>query len=175
MLACRTCRIPIASQEGCALCKDFKAHLISVDVDEDESPSLADVSSEVVSALRIIVKKGRQMLDKGMADKNVKSFYAGTDMVIKAANTAAKVLESARKLQSDGLAAVRNMSFIERAELFVNWYIALPPPYRARVKLEQEKLEHQGNKALPAATAEPEACARYLKDSKSVCKKPLIR
>jgi hypothetical protein len=148
MLACRICRIPIASQEGCGVCKDFKAQLISVDVDEDESPSLADVSAEVVGALRVIVKKGRQLLDKGVANKDVKSFAYGTDMIIKAANTSAKVLEAARKLQTDGLAAIRNMSFIERADLYIGWYVALPPPYRQKVRLGMENIEKEESKPL---------------------------
>lgn len=149
MLACRICRIPIAAQAGCAICLPFKAQLISVDEDEDAAPSLSDVSAEVVSALRIIIKKGRQLLDKGVSEKSAKSFEAGTEMILKAANTSAKVLEAARKLQTDGLAAIRNMSFLERAELFIGWFAALPPAYRAKVRQGQDQLETDNNKALP--------------------------
>lgn len=141
MLACRACRKPLIAEQGCALCLDFKKQLVALDENDEEKPSLADVSSDVVNALRVIVRKGRELL------RDEESFDKGTVLTLKAGNTAAKVLEAARKLQTDGLAAIRNMAFVERAELFITWYAALPPVYR--MKLRDQLTKHEGETNRP--------------------------
>lgn len=147
MLACRTCRVPIAALGGCALCKDFKSQLIDTEEDAEENPSLSDVSNEVIRSLRVLTKRGKELT----ADPaKLKLFNEGARLIIAAGNTTAKVLESARKLQTDGLSAIRSMNFLDRAELFISWYMSLPPPYRQKVRLGQEEAEFNGAKALPA-------------------------
>jgi hypothetical protein len=66
-------------------------------------------------------------------------------------NTLAKVLESARKLQVDAKGAVENMSFQERAELFVGWYVDLPPAYRAAVR--ERFIQYEAEVSKPVADA----------------------
>lgn len=148
MLACRLCRVPIQSLDGCAVCRDFKTNLIAVDEDQDEKPSLSEVSHEVIANLRAISRKAKQYLG------NAETFDKGAGLAMKAGNTASKVLEAARKLQTDGVEAIKNMSFLERAELFIGWYAALPPPYRVKVRLGQDQLESKNNLALPEQSGE---------------------
>jgi hypothetical protein len=57
------------------------------------------------------------------------------------ANAMTKLLEAARRLQSDGLAAVEAMSFLERAKLFVQWYASLVPAYRGRLREQMARFE----------------------------------
>ncbi len=152
MLACRACRVPISAQGGCASCKDFKAQLITTDEDTEENPALSDVSYEVIGALRTILKRGRELA----ADpKKPKLFNEGARLIVAAGNTLAKTLEAARKLQTDGLSAIRNMNFVERAELFIGWYMALPPSYRFKLRTQMDEQEGQTAKALPARAELP--------------------
>lgn len=72
---------------------------------------------------------------------------ARKDMVL-CINALAKLLEAARKLQDDGISAVRNMSFLERAKLFVSWYADLPPSYRTQVRQQVEAYELEINKPM---------------------------
>lgn len=109
------------------------------------------MSSEIVSELRYALKQARTIARDEKAD--AKHRLGATALILKVGNTAAKVLEAARKLQTDGLAAVRNMSFIERAKLYIGWYAALPPPYRARIRSEQDKFEAGTN--VPLALPPP--------------------
>jgi hypothetical protein len=146
MLACRTCRVPVAALGGCALCKDFKSQLIDTDEDTEENPSLSDVSNEVIRSLRVLTKRGKELT---CDPTKIKAFNEGARLIIAAGNTTAKVLESARKLQTDGLSAIRSMNFLDRAELFISWYMSLPPSYRAKVRLGQDDAESSAAKALP--------------------------
>lgn len=146
MLACRACRVPMAASEGCAVCNSMRANLVAVDEDEAERPSLSDVSHEVIANLRRLNKRAGDLLKDPTKPK---LFVEGAKLAIAAGNTAAKVIESARKLQTDGMSSIRNMSFIERAQLFVDWYLSLPPTYRMKVREAQDKHEGQLSRALP--------------------------
>lgn len=155
-LACRTCRRPLTSAEGCALCLPIKANLVTTDENSEEYPALSDVGSEVVGTLQTILRVHRAILRN--RDAELDDRERAETAVIRAANTLAKVLESARKLQVDGLSAVRNMSFQQRADLFAGWYQNLPPNLRKQVREGQEKFELAVNQpaALPAETAQQE-------------------
>jgi hypothetical protein len=148
MFACRLCRTPLAALSGCAVCEPMRANLVALDEDEETRPTLSAVSSELVSALRKRLRYLRGVLDETPGDETAASG------LIAVGNTAAKMLESARKLQTDGLAAVESMSVVERAQLFVGWYAALPPPHRTRLRAEMDKHEASltAPRELPAAT-----------------------
>ena len=137
MIACRCCRVPIAAAGGCGICTPIKAHLVDSGETEEERASLADVSGETVAALRDMMREARKLRAGTDAAKRL----AGGRAVIAVANTLAKVLEAARKLQSDGVQAVRLMSFTERAKLFVDWYLDLPPPARAGLRERMAEAE----------------------------------
>jgi hypothetical protein len=128
MLGCRTCRVPLTAAVGCAICDPWRQNFVVVGEDEDDRPSLSGTASEVVAMLRAQVKTVRQELVRNangvLAEKRALAL----------GNTLAKVLESARKLQADGKAAVEAMSFQERKELFVEWYTDLAPQYRQSVR-----------------------------------------
>lgn len=128
MLGCRMCRINITAAVGCAVCDPFRANLVVIGEDEQDRPSLSGTASEVVALLRGQMKPIRAELEKNpnaaLAEKRA----------LAVGNTLAKVLESARKLQADGKAAVEAMSFQERKELFVTWYTDLAPQYRNAVR-----------------------------------------
>jgi len=139
MLACRACRRPLAAAEGCAICFSVKANLIATDEDSDEAPALSDVSSETVGALQTVLRKHRRLLRD--AKTSSEQYEEAEAAVIRVANTIAKMLESARKLQTDGLAAIRNMGFQDRSALFATWYQALPPLHRKKVREGMERYE----------------------------------
>lgn len=141
MLACRACRRPLTAAEGCAICFSVKANLVTTEESTEESPALSDVSAETVSALQLILKRHRAIMrTKNAEDEAIEK---AEKAVIRVSNTLAKVLEGARKLQTDGLAAVRNMAFSERAVLFAEWYQSLPPLYRKKVRVGMEQFEGQ--------------------------------
>lgn len=142
ILACRNCRVAISSGEGCAICLDFKKHLVNTDESADLAPSLSEVGSEAVSGLRAQIKHL-----KALAKDNPDDADTRKDMVL-CINALAKLLEAARKLQDDGISAVRNMSFLERAKLFVSWYADLPPSYRTQVRQQVEAYELEINKPM---------------------------
>lgn len=151
MLACRACRVPISAQGGCAICKDFKSQLVDTAEDSEENPALSDVSYETISALRSVLKRGKQLV----ADPTkVKLFNEGSRLIVAAANTLAKVLDTSRKLQADGLTAIQRMNFVERAELFIGWYMTLPPSYRLKLRQQMDGQETQVAKALPAGSTD---------------------
>lgn len=137
MLACRGCRRPLEAQDGCVLCQDIKRHLVALDEDSDERASIAEVSSDVITALRHALRPLKAKIKESPEDDTL------VTQVLRVGNTTAKVLEAARKLQADGLSVIKNMSFVERAELFVTWYTQLPPPHRARLREKMEEFETQ--------------------------------
>lgn len=143
MFACRTCRKALSSVEGCAICLDFKTKgLVAIDEDEAERPSLSDVSSETVSAIRAQI---RHLAKRCKAEPDDDASAA---RLVQMANTVAKVVEAARKLQVDGVTAVNAMSFKERAALFIDWWTALPPAYREQVRKGMDAFEAQHAKPL---------------------------
>lgn len=144
-LSCRLCRTPLRADTGCAVCLDWKRNIGADDEDDGENAPLAAVSNEIVSALRGALRATTGRLRLNATDKDA------TDRLLKIGNTMSKVLESARKLQDDGLAAVKAMSFAERAELFLGWYGALPPAHRTSVRGSMASFEASMVKVLPAA------------------------
>jgi hypothetical protein len=150
MLACRTCRFPLSSNEGCALCLPIKPNLIAEDEDAETKPGLAEVGSEIVAELRYALRQAKKLARDEKAEEMDR--FRATTLILKIGNTAAKVLEAARKLQNDGVSAIQIMSFLERAELFIGWYTALPPPYRANIRDQMAKFEKVNDKALPETT-----------------------
>lgn len=151
MLACRACRRPLTAPEGCAICFSVKANLVTTEENTEETPALSDVGSETVAALSLILRKHRQTLRK--KDAAQEQLELAETAVVRVANTLAKVLESARKLQADGLAAVRNMSFQDRATLFADWYQSLPPLYRKKVSDGMHQFEGTVSAPMPALPA----------------------
>lgn len=153
MLACRACRRPLLGADGCGICNSVKANLVTTEENAEEYPALSDVGSETVAALQTILKRNRAIA-RNPADTD--ALDAAESSIMAVANTLAKVLESARKLQTDGLAAVRNMSFQERAELFAGWYAGLPDAYRTKVRMGQAAFEDKMNQplALPEGNRE---------------------
>lgn len=151
MLACRACRRPLTATEGCAICFSVKANLVTTEENAEESPALSDVGAETVAALQAILRRHRAVLrDKKSTGEAI---VLAESAVVRVSNTLAKVLESARKLQTDGLAAVRNMAFSERAILFADWYQSLPPLYRAKVRAGQEQFEGTVSAPVPELPA----------------------
>jgi len=134
-LSCRLCKTPLRSETGCSICLDWKKNFASDDEDDGEHASLAAVSNEVVAALRGALRATMAELRKNALNPDMSA------RLLKIGNTMSKVLESARKLQDDGLAAVRAMSFAERAELFLGWYGALPPAHRTSVRGSMAQFE----------------------------------
>ncbi len=144
-LACRLCKVPIAASHGCDVCETMRRNLTVVGEDEDDRPSLSGTAAEVVAVLRdqTVNVRGRLKLNPlSMVDEK---------RALALGNTLAKVLESSRKLMQDGKDAVENMSFQERAELFVTWYVALPPAYRQNVRDRFADYEVQVSKPLAAS------------------------
>lgn len=151
MLACRACRLPLTAAEGCAICFSVKANLVTTEENAEDSLALSDVSSETVSALQLILKHHKEVLRR--KDASEEDREAAESRVVRVSNTLAKVLESARKLQTDGLAAVRNMAFSERALLFADWYQSLPPLYRKKVRVGMEQFEGTVSAPVPELSA----------------------
>lgn len=139
MLACRACRRPLTAAEGCAVCFSMKANLVATEENTEDSPALSDVSTETVTALHAILKRHRAIAK--VKDATAEQLETAEVAVLRVSNTLAKVLESARKLQTDGLAAVRNMNFQDRASLFAGWYQTLPPLYRKKVQDGMQRFE----------------------------------
>lgn len=95
--------------------------------DEDNVP-LAKLASESASLLREQLKQLRAL------QKSAPNYDVALANESRAhANALAKLLDSARKLQEDGAAAVEVMSFQEKASLMVEFFAGLPPAYRRQL------------------------------------------
>lgn len=142
------CRVTLSATVGCAVCDPMRRNLVVVGEDEDERPSLSGTAAEVVSMLRGQVKHVRGELERnpasGLSEKRAMAL----------GNTLAKVLETSRKLQADGRAAVEAMSFQERKELMVEWYTDLAPAYRNAVREALAGYEVEVSKPVPAPREE---------------------
>lgn len=145
MLACRVCRVPLAATSGCAVCDPIRRNLVVVGEDETDQPSLSGTAGEIVKSLHSQAKHHKRALEIDPDDLKAEA------RMLKCANTAAKVLEAARKLQADGVSAVENMSFAERAQLFITWYTNLPPAYRTAMREKMAAWEAETSKPLPQA------------------------
>lgn len=150
-LSCRLCKTSLRAETGCAVCLDWKKNFAADDEDDGEHASLAAVSNEVVGALRTSLKATMAKLRTNALDPDMSS------RLLKIGNTMSKVLESARKLQDDGLAAVKAMSFQERAELFLGWYGALPPAHRTSVRSSMAQFEATVAKPITLPVAQLKA------------------
>jgi hypothetical protein len=145
MLACRACRIPLNADSGCALCNPIRKHLVLVGEDEDDRPSLSATGGEIVSALR----KRLKAVDGALKHENDQDKIESLERrLIAIGNSASRVLESARKIQVDAVNVMDNMSFAEKAELFVEWVINLTPDYRKAFMVKMNELEIENNKPL---------------------------
>lgn len=148
-LACRACRKPLTGKSGCEVCNPIRRNLVVLGETDEDRPSLALVTNEAVNALREQVRHYRDQLRRARkpeVEEELRSRQRST------AGALAKLLDAARKIASDGVAAVAQMSFRERAELFVGWYLTLPSVYREalmdRLNAQEAQLE------LPAPTEE---------------------
>ena len=113
---------------------------------EEERPSLASVSNEAINALRAQLRDYKAELGrKDVKPKDKDALHLKQRTV---AGALSKLLDAARKIQSDGVAAIDQLSFKERAELFVHWYMTLPAVYREALRKEMEGQETR--LALPA-------------------------
>jgi hypothetical protein len=136
MLACRNCKIELSAISGCAICNPIRKHLIVVDENDDDKPSLAATGNEVVNALRYQLRVVRKSLGESRGEDE-----AAEKRLVQLANTLAKVLESSRKIQADGVDAIEAMSFAEKAELFITWIQELTPGYRLALRSKWDEWE----------------------------------
>lgn len=141
MLACRACRVPLSAIAGCALCDPVRQNLVVVGESEEERPSLPDLGADMVRLLRDQMKRLKDLLKEDPDDVRAVS------RLLAAGNTAAKVIGEVRKLQDDGKKAIEAMSFVERAELFIEWYAALAPAYRQSMR--ERMADHEVQVAAP--------------------------
>lgn len=145
-LACRACRKPLLAREGCAVCNDWRKNLVVLNETEEERPSLATVSNEAVNALRAQLRDYKDRLrDAKLKDADKDRLH---DRQRAVSGALSKLLDAARKIQGDGVQAISRMSFKERAELFVDWYMTLPAVYRETLRRELDK--HEDQLLLPA-------------------------
>jgi hypothetical protein len=143
VLACRACRVRIDASAGCGVCNPWRSQLVVVDAPGDQDrPALSSVSQELVNALQDRLRYYRAGLREMPTSE---TFGKG---LVHVANAMTKLLDAARKLQDDGMAAVANMSFLERANLFIEWYAALPPAYRSALRVQME--DHERALLTPA-------------------------
>lgn len=143
MLACRACRVPLSAIAGCALCDPVRQNLVVVGESEEERPSLPDLGADMVRLLRDQMKRLKDLLKDDPDDP------ASVSRLLAAGNTAAKVIGEVRKLQDDGKKAIEAMSFVERAELFIDWVTALPPAYRQSLIERLQQWEKQNAQPVP--------------------------
>ena len=149
-LACRSCRKPLLAKEGCGVCNGWRKNLVVLGETEEERPSLATVSNEAVNALRAQLRDYKTRLAGKLEDEERDRLH---DRQRAVAGALSKLLDAARKIQGDGLQAIARMSFKERAELFVEWFLTLPAVYREALHKELESAE--ARLSLPAATETP--------------------
>jgi uncharacterized Zn finger protein (UPF0148 family) len=135
LLACRACRIPLSAQTGCAVCQTARHNLVVVGETEQERPSLAGVGNEALEGLRDQITHFKDILATNPGNGQV------TGKLVACTNALSKLTGELRKLQDDGKKTVDAMSFAERTELFVGWYMDLPPPYR--LQLRERMAEHE--------------------------------
>jgi hypothetical protein len=140
-LACRGCRRPLLGREGCVICAPLRKNLIVLGETEEERPSLAAVSNEAVNALRAQLRDYKARLAAKDLPPTDKDRLHDRQRAVSGALS--KLLDAARKIQSDGITAVERMSFKERAELFVSWFCTLPPVYRETLRRELDQNEAQ--------------------------------
>jgi uncharacterized Zn finger protein (UPF0148 family) len=145
-LACRACRVPLSAVAGCALCDPVRQNLVVVGESEEERPSIPDLGAALVRTLRDQMKRVAELLKEDADDT------AATSRLIALSNSAAKVIGEVRKLQDDGKKAIETMSFAERAELFVEWYMSLAPAYR--LSLRDRMADHEVAVSAPLPTAD---------------------
>lgn len=141
MLACRACRVPLSAIAGCALCDPVRQNLVVVGEQEDERPSLPAVGADLVRALEGQIRRVKDLLKKEPDD------LQAAGRLIALANSAAKVIGEVRKLQDDGKKAIESMSFVERAELFIEWFAGLAPAFRTH--LRDQMASHEERLAKP--------------------------
>jgi hypothetical protein len=145
-LACRACRKPLLATEGCGVCNAWRKNLVVLGETEEERPSLASVSNEAVNALRAQLRDYKDRLKvKGLKDDERDALHERQRSV---AGALSKLLDAARKIQGDGVTAISRMSFKERAELFVDWFMTLPGVYREALRKQMD--QHEAQLALPA-------------------------
>jgi uncharacterized Zn finger protein (UPF0148 family) len=144
MLACRNCRIPLDAKDGCIICNPIRKHLVVVGDHEQENPGLVVTGNEIVAALRGQVKHIRSLLKS----TDEREAMDAEKRLLAVANTASKMLESSRKLQQDGVAAIENMNFAKKAELFINWIMELAPAYRSALREKWDQWELEVSKPL---------------------------
>ena len=149
-LACRACRKPLLAKEGCGVCNPLRKNLVVLGETEEERPSLATVSNEAVNALRAQLRDYKAELTASPPpDADTKARLHDRQRAV--AGALSKLLDAARKIQGDGIQAISRMSFKERAELFVEWFMTLPPVYREALRNElathEQKLLQPGDPA----------------------------
>lgn len=145
-LACRSCRKPLLAKTGCGVCDPVRKNLVVLGETEEERPSLATVSNEAVNALRAQLRDYKVRLGaKGLKDEERDRLH---DRQRAVSGALSKLLDAARKIQGDGVQAIERMSFKERAELFVEWFLTLPAVYREALRREIDTAETR--LALPA-------------------------
>lgn len=143
-LACRACRKPLLAQEGCGVCNPWRKNLVVLGETDEERPSLATVSNEAVNALRAQLRDYKDALRTAKGEDR-DELHAKQRAV---AGALSKLLDAARKIQTDGVQAIARMSFKERAELFIEWFMTLPAVYREALRKEMDA--HEAKLALPA-------------------------
>jgi hypothetical protein len=129
-LACRACRNAITSEESCSVCRDFKERNLVVPGElKSEQLNLGDLADRTARLLEVQIKSLQREVDKQRGNYNAKLSKESQNLSV----ALAKVLDNARKLHKEGSAAVNRMSFDERVNLMVEWYMSLPPANRKKV------------------------------------------
>lgn len=133
--SCRACRRPLQAAKGCVLCDPVRPHLV---ITEDDDVSLAMVSKETVKGLREQLRQYTGLLRAAIQPKQRELYNSNIRAV---ANTLAKVIDSARKIQEEGAKAIELMSTSEQVDLLKEFYAELPVSPRLRLLADLQELE----------------------------------
>jgi hypothetical protein len=134
----------MSASTGCAVCNVTRQNLVVVGETEEERPSLAGTGNEALSALRRQILHHAEILSTNPGNGKSESG------LIACTNSLSKLVGEVRKLQDDGKKTIDAMAFTERAELFVEWYMDLPPAYRTM--LRDRMADHEVTISAPVAT-----------------------
>lgn len=124
--SCNKCRQPLQAAKGCAICDPIRPFL-TVAISEDVS--LTEVSKAAVRALQEQLEGYKAALTDPSPKARLEPIRAN---VRAAASCLAKLLDTSRKIQDDGIKAIELMSTREQMDLFKHFYTTLPPAVRSR-------------------------------------------
>lgn len=132
-IECRLCGHHYGESDGCVTCQPAKANIIWPAMGADSSVDLLAMSNKSIKLLELSLDRLEREMTESVGGRSGHYYAPHAKEACQLGRTLSFMLAEARKLEDRDASLVKNMTFSQKVELFMEFLAELPPEFQHQV------------------------------------------